>query len=74
MPKLQSKYDVIEWYWPDFLEYCMRIQSSNSTSGYQYPPIQEPTEDNFWLWYITHGPLGLKYRGLFYTKEDVKYV
>lgn len=74
MSKLKSKSDVVEWYWPDFLDYCMRTQSSNSNHGYQYPLITEPTVDNFWCWYITGGPLGLKHRGLFYTKEDVQYV
>lgn len=66
MSKLKSKSDVIEWYWPDFLRYCMLSRDN----GF---PVN-PTQDNFWKWYINDGPMGLKHQSLLYTKEDVEYV
>jgi len=71
MAKLKSKSDVIEWYWPDYLKYCIRSQDSkfNEAVNYIYPTV-----DGFWQWYITKGPMGVKNRHLYYTKEDVEYV
>lgn len=69
MNKLKSKSDVVEYYWPDYLDMCLRTRDNNDIVGWQSPTI-----DGFWLWYIKDGPLGLKHRGLFYTKEDVEYV
>ena len=62
MSKLKSKSGVIEWYWIDYLAYC------------QNAAITKPTEDGFWLWYITVGPLGVKKELRFYSKTDVEYV
>lgn len=73
MSKLKSKQDVVEWYWPDFLGYCLRVNElEKKHSGYPMP--FDPTVDNFWKWYITDGPMGVKHRNQFYTKEDVEYV
>jgi hypothetical protein len=69
MSKLKSKSDVIEWYWPDYLEFCMRSQEREHIEL-----RKQPTVDGFWQWYITKGPLGTKHRNLFYHKEDVEYV
>lgn len=69
MNKLKSRSDVIEWYWPDYLDHCMR-----SLDGAYREFVRKPTMDGFWLWYITDGPMGVKHRNLFYTKEDVEYV
>lgn len=66
MSKLKSKSDVIEWYWVDYLDSCLRSRDNIFWKG--------PTIDGFWLWYITDGPMGLKHKGLFYTKEDIEYV
>lgn len=65
MSKLNSKNAVIEWYWPDFLEFCMSsFDSYNhfqdtrpSKSDYGIVKRVNPTVDNFWLWYITVGPM-----------------
>ena len=71
MSKLKSKQDVIEWYWPDFLVFCVRsIELYKKDIGQKVAP----TETNFWDWYITYGPMGLKHKSLFYTKEDVEYI
>jgi hypothetical protein len=69
MSKLNSKSDVMEWYWPDYLDYCLRSRKAEDIVAYK-----SPTVDGFWLWYITYGPLGLKNKGLFYTKTEVEYV
>lgn len=69
MSKLKSKSDVVEWYWPDYLDRCMRSQDSKIKQLHESPTI-----DGFWQWYITDGPMGVKHRNLFYTKEDVTYV
>lgn len=69
MSKLKSRTDVIEWYWPDYLAYCLRSQESDILELHK-----SPTEEGFWQWYITDGPMGVKHRNLFYTKEDVEYV
>lgn len=73
MSKLKSKSDVIEWYWPDFLVYCLR-SLSRVEQKLGYATSVAPTVDNFWAWYIQDGPMGVKHRSLFYTKEDVEYV
>lgn len=73
MSKLTSKSDVIECYWPDFLNYCMRsLEDVKPELGYVVPIA--PTVDNFWAWYIRAGPLGLKHRGGSYSKDDVEYL
>lgn len=73
MSKLKSKSDVIEWYWPDFLASCLRsLEHIEPKLGYRTPV--NPTVDNFWRWYIEDGPMGVKHRNLFYTKEDIEYV
>lgn len=69
MSKLKSKSDVIEWYWPDYLDACLKTRKSDNIVLWQ-----SPTLDGFWKWYITDGPLGLKRRGLFYSKTEVEYV
>jgi hypothetical protein len=69
MAKLKSKSDVIEWYWPDYLAYCLRSRDSKDPVHWK-----EPTIDGFWLWYIKDGPMGVKHHCLYYTKEDVAYV
>lgn len=74
MSKLKSKSDVIEWYWPDFLGYCMRYNKNRYGEQYRVEASIMPTVDQFWLWYITIGPAGTKDRNLYYTKEDVEYV
>lgn len=68
MIKLKSKSDVIEWYWPDYLKMCMKSRDSKNPLYWQ-----EPTLGGFWLWYITDGAMGLKHRGLFYTKDEIEY-
>lgn len=69
MAKLKSKSDVIEWYWPDYLRMCMLSQDG------KYREFEKrPTINGFWQWYITDGPMGVKHRNLYYTKEDVEYV
>lgn len=73
MPKLESKDDVLEWYWPDFLTYCLKDRKfQKDTNGWSTNVA--PTVDNFWQWYITKGPMGLKEAGHYYTKESVEYV
>jgi hypothetical protein len=67
--KLKSRSDVIEWYWPDYLAYCMRTRDNSNPLYWKLPTV-----DGFWLWYIEDGPMGVKHRNLFYTKEDVEYV
>lgn len=67
---LKSKSDVIEQYWPDYLDYCMRTRDP----GHDIVLWKDPTIDGFWLWYIKDGPLGLKHRGLYYTKAEVSYL
>lgn len=82
MPKLKSKSDVIEWYWPDFLKFCMKGNTINgmtnrwvkSTYNDDPTPAAIPTIDNFWLWYITAGPMGVKEAHRYYTKENIQYV
>lgn len=70
---LKSKSDVIEWYWPDFLNYCMKDRKhQREVNGWQCNV--QPTEDNFWQWYITTGPLGVKEAGRYYSKEEIEYV
>lgn len=71
MSKLKSKSDVIEWYWPDYLVYCLQ---ANKSENYVY--WRNPTEDGFWEWYITKdvGPLAIKEAGRWYTKTEVEYV
>jgi hypothetical protein len=69
MAKLKSKSDVVEWYWPDYLDFCMRSQDSEYKEFHTSPTI-----DGFWQWYITKGPMGVKHRNLYYTKEEVEYV
>lgn len=69
MGKLKSKSDVIEWYWTDYLDYCIRLRNLDDIVQWK-----SPTLDGFWLWYITHGPLGLKVKGHYYTKTDVEYL
>lgn len=73
MSKLKSKQEVIERYWPDFLKFCIRQGKLDK----KYPNTATnvtPTVDNFWHWYITDGPLGLKDRGLFYNEDKVEYL
>ena len=75
--QLKSKSDVIEWYWPDFLNYCMEENDRPAKmrlSVVLAPSSIVPTVDSFWLWYITDGPLGVKHAGHFYSKEDIEYV
>jgi hypothetical protein len=73
MSKLKSKSDVIEWYWPDFLKYVMGRR--NYVKKYDLAAhVPEITLPEFWKWYITDGPLGVKEAGRWYTKEDVEYV
>lgn len=82
MSKLKSKSDVIEWYWPDFLNFCMTDTANDGAdswpakSSYGSGVVRRalPTIDNFWLWYITDGPLGVKHAGRYYTKDEVEYV
>ena len=69
MSKLNSKKDVIERYWPEYLEACMR-----SLDGTYREFEKLPTEDGFWKWYITDGPMGVKHKGRFYNGERVEYV
>lgn len=69
MNKLKSREDVIEWYWPDYLDMCMRSLDSKNPMYWKIP-----TTKGFWNWYITDGPMGEKHRNLFYTKENVEYV
>ena len=69
MSKLKSKADVMEWYWPDYLNMCMLTLESNNPICWKHPTI-----DGFWEWYITDGPMGVKHRNLYYTKEEVEYV
>jgi hypothetical protein len=71
--ELKTKSDVVEWYWPDFLAFCLRSRKRIVPKlGYSLPV--DPTIKNFWIWYITDGPLGLKDDGHFYSKDEVKYV
>lgn len=72
MAKLKSKSEVIEWYWPDFLEFCIKeIEAGKRDLAHT---IIKPTADNFWYWYIKEGPLGVKTAGRFYFKTEVEYV
>lgn len=65
MGKLNSKRDVIERYWPDYLGFCMRSQDS------EYIEFRtQPTIDGFWQWYITKGPMGVKHKNLYYNNVD----
>lgn len=70
---LSSKKDVIEWYWPDFLEYCIKSRK-HVEPKIGYPIPVQPTIDSFWRWYIEDGPLGVKDAGRWYQKTDVEYV
>lgn len=65
MNKLKSKSEVIEWYWIDYLAYCQVMRRSKMKEIWK-----EPTEDGFWLWYITLGPLGVKRELRFYSKTE----
>jgi hypothetical protein len=66
MTKLNNRNDVIERYWPDYLDYCMRSQDSDFR--------RNPTLDGFWKWYITQGPMGVKHANRYYNAENVEYV
>lgn len=72
MAKLNSKKDVIEWYWPDFLQYCMRTRKDVNIQLGRF--AVDPTIDNFWKWYITVGPMGVKNDCRHYLKESIEYV
>lgn len=75
MSKLKSKSDVIEWYWPDFLNFCMKDHKYRKDQKVIWAPSPiHPTVDNFWLWYISDGPLGVKEAGRYYTKTEVVYI
>lgn len=74
MSKLKSKQDVVEWYWPDFLGHCIRMNTPRAGEQFTTNPKELPTIDNFWIWYITVGPMGVKHRNLYYTKEEIEYV
>jgi hypothetical protein len=69
MNKLKNKSDVVERYWPDYLRMCML-----SLDGKYREFDRHPTIDGFWLWYVTDGPMGVKHRNLYYTKQDVEYL
>lgn len=71
--KLQSKQDVIEWYWIDYLNYCMvHNETEHEFKGIDF---LKPTVDGFWSWYISDkGPLGVKKALRFYSKTEVEYV
>ena len=67
---LKTKSDVIERYWPDYLDMCMRSQDNK-----EFPEFRkEPTINGFWQWYITKGPMGIKHKCLYYNQEMVEYV
>lgn len=82
MSKFKSKSEVVEWYWPDFLNFCMADSDNNnsfqdvriSKGSYSLVNRVNPTVDNFWLWYVTDGPMGVKHAGRFYTKESIEYI
>ena len=69
MIKLTNREAVIERYWPDYLDICMRSRDDADILRWL-----SPTVDGFWLWYIKDGPMGLKHRGQFYNKKDVEYL
>lgn len=73
MSKLKSKSDVIEWYWPDFLKYVLgkRKYAKQYDITAHVPEITLP---EFWKWYITKGPMGLKEEGHYYSKEEIEYI
>lgn len=73
MSKFNNKSDVIEWYWPDFLKFVMgkRKYAKECDISAHIPDITLP---EFWKWYITDGPMGLKEAGAWYTKKEIKYV
>lgn len=73
MAKLKSKQDVIEWYWPDFLGYVL-AQRKYAAKYDLSARVPELTLPEFWKWYITDGPLGVKDAGRFYSKDDIEYV
>lgn len=67
--RLRKKQDVIEKYWPDYLDHCMRSLDSKVVKTHKYPTV-----DGFWAWYITDGPMGVKHKNLFYNPiEKVRY-
>lgn len=74
MSKLNSKESVIEWYWPDFLNYCIKDRKFHKETNSWTDIYTKPTIDNFWQWYITEGPLGLRENGHYYTKENIEYI
>ena len=69
MSKLKTREDVIERYWPDYIKMCML-----SLDGDFREFEKTPTVDNFWVWYITDGPMGIKHKGRFYMEEKVEYL
>lgn len=69
MSEYKIREDVIERYWPDYLDYCMRSQDSEIKELHKMPTI-----DGFWEWYITVGPMGVKHKNRFYNIERVEYV
>jgi hypothetical protein len=70
---LDSKTAVVEWYWPDFLNYCIKDRRFQKETNSEKQATL-PTIDNFWVWYITKGPMGLKEDGHYYTKDSIEYV
>ena len=67
--KLKTQEDVIERYWPDYLDYCMRTLCTQPLYNQQ-----RPTHNGFWEWYITSGPMGVKHANRYYNVERVEYV
>lgn len=67
-----NKSDVIERYWPDYLSFCMR---DGQYINNRYVEIAKlPTIDEFWRWYITSGPMGVKHANRLYNEDRVEYV
>lgn len=74
MSKLNSKSDVIERYWAEYISHCMRNKQYIAAMGISIKSPTKPTVDGFWYWYITDGPMGVKSNNQFYNEDRVEYV
>ena len=71
--KLTTKQETIDWYWPDFLDYC--YEHNKTQHEFKEENFINPTVDNFWKWYISiSGPFGVKKALKFYSRTEAEYV
>ena len=60
MSKLKTKQQVMDWYWIDYLDYCIRDRKG--MFELKKDKYENPTVEGFWKWYMTVGPLGVNWQ------------